>query len=96
MVLLGAKEHNLKNIDIRIPLGHLVCVAGGLCGSGKSTLVQDILVPALRQEKGQTTEAPGKFESLLGVDKIDDVIFVDQDSIGKNDTKQSCAIRRSI
>lgn len=82
LVLLGAKEHNLKNIDIRIPLGHLVCVAG-VSGSGKSTLVQDILVPALRQEKGQTTEAPGKFESLLGVDKIDDVIFVDQTPIGK-------------
>lgn len=82
LVLLGAQEHNLKNLDIRIPLNHLVCVAG-VSGSGKSTLVQDILVPALRQEKGHATEAPGMFESLIGADKIDDIIFVDQTPIGK-------------
>ncbi len=82
LVLLGAKEHNLKDLDIRIPLQHLVCIAG-VSGSGKSTLIQDILVPALRQEKGQPTEAPGMFESLIGADKVDDVVFVDQTPIGK-------------
>lgn len=82
LVLLGAAEHNLKNIDIRIPLHALVCVAG-VSGSGKSTLVQDILVPALLKAKGKPTEAPGKFEELQGAEHIEAIEFVDQTPIGK-------------
>ena len=82
LVLLGAREHNLKNLDIRIPLHSIVCVAG-VSGSGKSTLVQDVLVPALMKAKGKPTEAPGAFEKLIGADLITDISFVDQSPIGK-------------
>ncbi len=82
LVLLGAAEHNLKNVDIRIPLNALVCVAG-VSGSGKSTLIQDVLVPALKKAKGQSTESPGQYETLLGHELVDDVVFVDQAPIGK-------------
>lgn len=82
IVLLGASEHNLKNLDVRIPLHAVVCVAG-VSGSGKSTLIQDVLVPALMKTKGKSTEAPGKFEKLLGDQNISDIAFVDQSPIGK-------------
>ena len=82
LVLLGVSEHNLKNLDIRIPLHSIVCVAG-VSGSGKSTLIQDVLVPALMKAKGKSTEAPGTYESLLGADQISDISFVDQSPIGK-------------
>jgi excinuclease ABC subunit A len=82
VVLLGARENNLKNLDIRIPLKALVCIAG-VSGSGKSTLVQNTLVPALLKAKGKTTEAPGAYDCLKGAELVDDVIFVDQSPIGK-------------
>lgn len=82
LVLLGACEHNLKNVDIRIPLHAVVCVAG-VSGSGKSTLIQDVLVPALLKAKGKTAPTPGKYEKLLGVEHISDISFVDQSPIGK-------------
>jgi excinuclease ABC subunit A len=80
--LLGAAEHNLKGIDVKIPLERLVCVTG-VSGSGKSTLIQDVLFPALRKAKGKPTEAPGAFRALRGADKVDEVVFVDQSPIGK-------------
>jgi excinuclease ABC subunit A len=80
--VLGAAEHNLKNLDLRIPLERLVCVTG-VSGSGKSTLMQDVLVPALRKAKGKPTESPGSHRALRGADKVSDVVFVDQSPIGK-------------
>jgi excinuclease ABC subunit A len=80
--LHGAREHNLKNIDVRIPLKRLVCITG-VSGSGKSTLVEDILYPALRKYRGQPTEAPGEFSGLRGAELIDDVVMVDQEPIGR-------------
>jgi len=80
--LLGATEHNLKNIDIAIPLGHLVCITG-VSGSGKSTLVQDVLHAALLKAKGRPTETPGAHRALAGAELIDDVVMVDQSPIGK-------------
>src|ERR1700733_299676 len=63
--LHGASEHNLKNVDVRIPLKRLVCVTG-VSGSGKSTLVEDVLYPALLKYRGKPTEAPGQFTGLRG------------------------------
>ncbi|TMH57446.1 MAG: ATP-binding cassette domain-containing protein, partial [Betaproteobacteria bacterium] len=80
--LLGAAEHNLKGIDVGIPLERLVCITG-VSGSGKSTLVQDVLYAALRKAKGKPTEAPGAFRELRGHALIDDVVMVDQTPIGR-------------
>src|SRR5580704_13702471 len=81
--LTGAREHNLKNIDVRIPLKRLVCVTG-VSGSGKSTLVEDVLYPALLKYRGKPTEAPGEFSGLRGAELIDDVVMVDQSPIGRS------------
>ena len=80
--LHGAREHNLKNVDVRIPLKRLVCVTG-VSGSGKSTLVEDVLYPALLKYRGKPTEAPGEFAGLRGAELIDDVVMVDQSAIGR-------------
>ncbi len=81
--LLGARENNLKRIDVHIPLHALVTVTG-VSGSGKSTLIQDILVPALNKAKGKSTDAPGHYDQLFGHQNVDDVVFVDQSPIGKS------------
>ncbi|MGA7539665.1 MAG: hypothetical protein WBW93_12960 [Steroidobacteraceae bacterium] len=80
--LRGARQHNLKNIDVRIPLKRLVCVSG-VSGSGKSTLIEDVLYPALLKYHGKPTEAPGLFSGLAGAELIDDVVMVDQSPIGR-------------
>ena len=82
LILEGAREHNLKNVSVQIPLGRFVCITG-VSGSGKSTLMQNVLLPALLKAKGKPTEAPGDFDRLLGDDWIEDVVFVDQSPIGK-------------
>ena len=82
LILEGAREHNLRNLDIEFPLQRLVTVTG-VSGSGKSTLVQDILAPALLRHFGQSTEAPGAHDRLLGADHLSGVVFVDQSPIGK-------------
>src|SRR6266496_1875801 len=80
--LLGAAEHNLKNVDVGIPLQRLVCITG-VSGSGKSTLVQDVLYAALRKAKGKPTETPGDFRALKGAEHIEDAVMVDQAPIGR-------------
>jgi len=80
--IFGASEHNLKNVDVALPLNRLVCVTG-VSGSGKSTLVQDVLYAALRKTQGKPTEAPGAHRELRGAALIDAVVLVDQTPIGK-------------
>ena len=82
LILQGAREHNLRNLDIDIPLQRLVGVTG-VSGSGKSTLIQDILHPALLRHFGEATESPGEHDDLLGADWLSAVNFVDQSPIGK-------------
>jgi excinuclease ABC subunit A len=82
MKLAGASEHNLKNIDIDLPLHALVGVTG-VSGSGKSTLVQDVLHRALLRAKGRPTEVPGAHRALTGHDLVADVVLVDQTPIGR-------------
>jgi excinuclease ABC subunit A len=80
--LLGATANNLKNVDLSLPLGRLVCVTG-VSGSGKSTLIQDVLYLALKKAKGEAAETPGAFDKLIGDDLIESIVMVDQSAIGK-------------
>ena len=80
--LRGVREHNLKNVDVDFPLRRLVCITG-VSGSGKSTLIEDVLYKALRKALGQPSEAPGEFDRLDGAELIDDVVMIDQSSIGR-------------
>jgi len=78
----GARAHNLNNVDVRIPLGRLVCVTG-VSGSGKSTLVDDVIHRALRKAHGQPVEAPGEHRAFAGAGLVGEVVLVDQSPIGK-------------
>jgi len=80
--ILGASEHNLKNIKVDFPLGKFICVTG-VSGSGKSTLVDDILYKALASDFYLTREKPGKHLSILGRERIDKVVLIDQSPIGR-------------
>ena len=80
--IIGAKEHNLKNIDVSIPLGTFVCVAG-VSGSGKSTLIEDVLHKAISHRLHGTKEKPGQHKKIEGLQHIDKVIVVDQSPIGR-------------
>jgi len=80
--IVGASEHNLKNIDINFPLGKLVAVTG-VSGSGKSTLMNDILANYLSQKFYRAKTEPGRFNKILGVENINKVINIDQSPIGR-------------
>jgi excinuclease ABC subunit A len=80
--LKGASEHNLKDIDIDIPLNALTCVTG-VSGSGKSTLVHDVLYAAIKRAKGDWDRRVGSFRELQGLEYITDVVLVDQTPIGR-------------
>jgi excinuclease ABC subunit A len=82
LTIRGAKHNNLKNLDIEIPLGLFVCVTG-VSGSGKSSLVNDILVEALRRDLNGGIGAPGAFDKLEGLDQLDKMIAIDQSPIGR-------------
>jgi excinuclease ABC subunit A len=82
LILEGAREHNLKHVTVEFPLQRLVCVTG-VSGSGKSSLIQDVLAPALMRHFGKATETPGAHDRLLGADHLSEVVFVDQSPIGK-------------
>ena len=80
--ILGAEEHNLKKIDVKIPLGVFNCVCG-VSGSGKSTLVNEVLYKHLAKEINKSNEKPGKCSSIKGVSNIDKIINIDQSPIGR-------------
>ena len=84
IVIKGASQHNLKNIDVTFPL-NVMTVITGVSGSGKSTLVKDILFPALRRHLGETADKCGSFNTLEGsLSQIQTVEFIDQNPIGKS------------
>ena len=82
LVVRGAKENNLKNIDVRIPLGLFVCVTG-VSGSGKSTLVNEILYKALMRRFNNSKDEPGKFGRIDGTENVTNVVAIDQSPIGR-------------
>jgi excinuclease ABC subunit A len=78
----GAKENNLKNIDVKLPLGIMCCVTG-VSGSGKSSLINEILSKGLHQKLFKNTNRPGKFDEMLGIENVDKIITIDQSPIGR-------------
>ena len=82
LILQGAKEHNLRDVTVDIPLGLFVCVTG-VSGSGKSTLVQDVLLRALMQKVYRSRQLPGKHRKLVGWEQVDKVVDIDQSPIGR-------------
>ncbi len=82
LTIQGARQHNLKNIDVKIPLGVFVCVTG-VSGSGKSTLIDEVLYRGAAQRLGYVTERPGAHGDIVGLQQIDKVIEIDQTPIGR-------------
>ncbi|MDU5806846.1 MAG: excinuclease ABC subunit UvrA [Peptoniphilus harei] len=82
IMVKGAEENNLKNIDVEFPLGQFVCVTG-VSGSGKSSLVNEILYKSLAQKINKSRIKPGKHKSIEGLDNIDKIVDIDQSPIGR-------------
>lgn len=78
----GAVEHNLKNIDVKFPLGVFTCITG-VSGSGKSTLINEILYKTIAQKINRSSEKPGKCKEIIGIENIDKIINIDQSPIGR-------------
>jgi excinuclease ABC subunit A len=83
LILEGATENNLKNVNLKLPLGTFICITG-LSGSGKSTLIVETLYPALQNHFNSLSKAvPGKFKNIVGLEHIDKAILIDQSPIGR-------------
>ncbi|HEX9928969.1 MAG TPA: excinuclease ABC subunit UvrA [Pyrinomonadaceae bacterium] len=82
LTIRGAREHNLKDVDVEIPLEMMVCVTG-VSGSGKSTLIHDIIYAGLKKQRGEWQGHVGLFKELTGGEHIDDIILTDQSPIGR-------------
>ena len=82
LTIRGAAENNLKNIDVKIPLGIMTCITG-VSGSGKSSLINEILYKHLARDLNRARVIPGKHKDILGVDQLDKVINIDQSPIGR-------------
>ena len=82
LIVRGATHHNLKNIDVEIPLGGIVCVTG-VSGSGKSSLVNDILVEVLMRDLNHGNGTPGAYRTIEGIENLDKLIAIDQSPIGR-------------
>lgn len=82
LILKGARQNNLKSIDVEFPLGRFICVTG-VSGSGKSSLVMDTLYPALSNRLNRSRLPEGKYDDIIGVEELDNVIVIDQSPIGR-------------
>lgn len=82
LILYGACENNLKNVDLEIPLGLMICITG-VSGSGKSTLINETLNKVLAKELNKARAKPGKYKSISGLEQVDKVITIDQSPIGR-------------
>ena len=82
LTIKGAAENNLKNIDVKVPLGIMTCITG-VSGSGKSSLINEILYKRLARDLNRARVIPGKHKDILGVDQLDKVINIDQSPIGR-------------
>ncbi|MFT3744915.1 MAG: excinuclease ABC subunit UvrA [Pyrinomonadaceae bacterium] len=80
--IIGAREHNLKDVSVEIPLDMLVCITG-VSGSGKSTLVHDVLYAGLKKKRGEWNAPVGFCKEIRGADNVDDIVLVDQSPIGR-------------
>lgn len=82
LIVRGAREHNLQNIDVELPLGKMIVVSG-VSGSGKSTLINDVIAKELHVRLSRAHEAVGRHDDLEGIDNLDKVIIIDQSPIGR-------------
>ena len=82
ITVVGAREHNLQNLTVDIPLEMLTCITG-VSGSGKSTLVHDVLYAGIKKRRGEWQASVGVFEDIRGTEQIDDIVLVDQTPIGR-------------
>ena len=82
LTIKGAKENNLKNINVEIPLGTFTCITG-VSGSGKSSLINEILVKAVQQKINKSKDRPGKHDKILGIDNLDKIVAISQNPIGR-------------
>ena len=80
--VVGARAHNLRNIDVEVPLEVLTVITGP-SGSGKSTLIEHVLVRGLRRQRGEQSDEPGAYDGLVGFERVDDLVVMDQSPLGR-------------